>query len=193
MNHTRRTWTPVFALLVGLASSLANAQDAAQVDPAELAKPGEEHAQLKALIGDWKVEQAARGQTLASGDASALTILGGRFLVIDGKLAGQQKSEFRYTLGYDRRNAEYEITLLDTAGTYSVSARGKPLKDDKQKIRMFGKDNDPMMKRMGIDKKFAFDLKLIDADKFEIETIYVDNRTDDEKLIPAFKHIFVRK
>ena len=159
-------------------------------DPTALAKPGKEHAELKSFVGNWSVQMTAGKKTMGTGTAQASSLLGDRFLVLDGRLSVESKaSEFRFTIGFDRRNEEYELTLMDTAGTYSVSARGKRVDN---RIRVFGTDNDPFMKKMGIDKKFAFDLELLGKDKFSITTIYVDNRTPEEKLIPAFQYVFLR-
>ena len=72
----------------------------------------------------------------------------------------------------------------------SLSCRGK--REQKEAIRMVGTDKDPFMKKMGFDKKFAFDLQIKDRDHFSITTIYIDNRTETEKLIPAFVYSFIR-
>ena len=180
-------------LAVVLALSLLTTPLSSQetANPLELAQPGPEHAELKALVGTWSVSMAAGERQMGEGIANASTVVGDRFLIVDGEVSSEnQDTEFRFTVGFDRRNGEYEITLLDSAGTYSVTARGKP---DGKLIRMFGTDNDPFMKKMGIDKKFAFDLGIDGADEFSIATIYVDNRTENEKLIPAFRYSFERK
>ena len=167
------------------------AQETSKPNPLELAQPGPEHDELKSLVGDWLVTMMIGEREMGDGTAIVSTVIGDRFLIVDGKVSSEGiDSAFRFTIGFDRRNAEYEITLLDSAGTYSVIARGKP---DGKLIRMFGTDNDPYMKKMGIDKKFAFDLKMESADEFSITTIYVDNRTENEKLIPAFRYSFARK
>ncbi len=157
----------------------------------ELTRPSTEHARLKKLAGDWSVSMSAGGKdTGFAGTAKAEMILGDRFLVIDGQ--GESKGEasaFRYTLGFDRRHGEYTILLIDTAGTYHVAARGKPTADG---IRMFGTDDDPYMKKLGLEKKFAFDLDIRSDDAFSIITIYIDTRTKEEKLIRAFTHVFTR-
>ena len=156
----------------------------------ELTKPGQEHAELKNLAGDWNVLMIVGGRQIGAGTAQAATIIGDRFFVLDGELETRQKTtQFRFTIGYDRRNSEYEITLFDSAGTYSVSARGKR---EQNTIRMIGTDNDPFMKKKGFDKKFAFDLKLVSEDEFSIATIYIDNRTKTEKFIPSFEYQFKR-
>ena len=157
----------------------------------QLALPGEEHARLQQLTGSWKVSmQAGDTNWDFDGTAEASMILGGRFLVIDGKgKTGNRASAFRYTVGFDRRHDEFVLILMDTAGTYHVTARGKPIGNA---IRMFGTDDDPQMKKMGLVKKFGFDLEIKNADEFSITTIFVDTRTDEETLRPAFAHVFTR-
>ncbi len=156
-----------------------------------LSQPGDEHVQLKGLVGSWKVSMKADGKdTGFNGTAKAETILGDRFLVIDGQgKTGNRESAFRYTLGFDRRHDEYVIILMDSTGTYHVSARGKPTENG---IRMFGTDDDPHMKKMGFVKKFAFDLDIKAPDEFSITTIFIDTRTKEEKLRPAFQYVFSR-
>ena len=78
---------------------------------------------------------------------------------------------------------------MDSTGTYPVSARGKPTDNG---IRMFGTDDDPHMKKLGYVKRFAFDLNIKGDDEFSITTIYIDTRTKDEKLRPAFRYVFTR-
>lgn len=157
----------------------------------KLAQPGEEHAQLKKLVGSWRVSMKTGEKSWGfDGEADSSMILRDRFLVIDGHgKTGNRESAFRYTIGFDRRHDEYVIILMDTAGTYHVTARGKP---SEQGIRMIGTDDDPQMKKMGLVKKFAFDLDIKGDDEFSITTMYIDTRTKDEKLRPAFTHIFAR-
>ena len=51
-----------------------------------LSQPGDEHVQLKGFVGSWKVSMKAGGKdTGFNGTAKAETILGDRFMVIDGQ------------------------------------------------------------------------------------------------------------
>jgi len=158
----------------------------------KLAQAGEEHAELKALVGSWKVTMTMGENDVGfAGTAQAETILGDRFFVVDGEgLIGKRKSAFRYTIGFDRRHDEYIIIVMDTSGTYPVSARGKR---GEGAIRMFGTDDDPNMKRMGLKKKFAIDLRIKGSDEFSITTHWIDTRTKEEKLRPAFTYHFSRE
>ena len=157
-----------------------------------LAQPGEEHAQLKTLVGSWNVSMKSGGRdTGYVGAAQASMILGDRFLVIDGEGANRnRKSAFRYSIGFDRRHEEYVIVAMDTTGTYYVSGRGKSKENI---IRMFGTDDDPHMKKMGLVKKFAFGLDIKGEHEFSVSTFFIDNRTQEEKLLLAYEFVFTRQ
>ena len=167
-------------------------QQAAFARMQKLAQPGDEHAQLKQLAGTWDVTLKHNGKkTNFVGTAESEMILGDRFLVIDGRgRSGNRRSEFRYTIGFDRRHGEYVINAMDNSGTYPVSARGKPTD---MGIRMFGTDDDPYMKQLGYEKKFAFDLDVDSEDQFSLATLWVDTRTKEEKLLPAIEYTFLRR
>jgi hypothetical protein len=192
-------WITTFSLLIVPAGMLsAQDQPAAKQQAQELAKlreqaePGQQHARLKKLAGSWNVAMKAGGRDAGFvGSATAEMILGDRFLVIDGQGNAQgQESAFRYNIGFDRRHEEFIILAMDTTGTYPVSARGKPTETGS---RMFGTDDDPHMKKLGFVKKFAFDLEIKSDDEFSIFTLWVDTRTKEEKLLPAFQYVFTRK
>ena len=158
----------------------------------QLIGPGPEHRELKSLAGSWDVKMFRGNSDLGfNGSATASMILGDRFLVIDGRgTPSGRNTEFRYTIGFDRRHDQYVILCLDTSGTYPVTARGKASESG---IRLRGTDDDPMMKKMGYgEKKFAFDLDIQGDAEFTIETIYIDTRTEPEKLRPAFRYVFKR-
>lgn len=156
-----------------------------------LTQPGPEHAELKKLAGSWQVSMTPNRPGFDfTGHAELSMVLGDRFLVIDGDgKTGNRESAFRYTIGFDRRHDEFTIILMDTSGTYAVSARGKRSQDG---LRMFGTDDDPHMKQLGFEKKFAFDLEIENEDRFSITTIYIDTRTPEEMPRPAFSHVFTR-
>ena len=186
-------------LLVTLASECGFAQRAPTADQRaemmrqiQLIGPGPEHKKLKSLVGSWDVTMLRGTNDLGfKGSAKASMILGDRFLVIDGKgTPSGRVAEFRYTIGFDRRHDEYVILCLDTSGTYPVTARGGATESG---IRLLGTDDDPVMKKMGYgEKKFAFDLNIQGDEEFFIETIYIDTRTEPEKLRPAFRYVFKR-
>ncbi len=169
-----------------------------QVDPPsmqemlEQSKPGPAHARLGRLSGKWDVEMrmATEGVEISKGAGQASAILDGRFQVIDFTLDnGPGAGSYRYTLGFDRRHDEYSIVVMDTNGTYFVTARG-PEADGI--IPMAGSDDDPMMARMGFEKKFVFALDLPDDDTFSVSVFYIDTRTAEAKRIPYGKYVFNR-
>ena len=178
---------------IGIAWS-ASGQDGEAPSMEELleqAQPGPVHEVLAALEGDWNVVLSGPGGGDTNGEGSAMTILGERFLVIDfalGELGAAR--EFRYTLGFDRRHDEHSIVAMDTTGTYFVSARGG---EEDGRILMRGTDDDPVMARMGFEKKFVFELELEDEDAFSISTFFVDTRTDQEALMLYGTYAFTRR
>lgn len=194
--------TSRFTLLLLILStplcSPADERPSRQQQQAEMAKlrmqaePGDEHAQLKTLAGQWSVAMKVGEKDMNfNGTASTSMILGDRFLVIDGRgKPANRDVGFRYTIGFDRRHNEYVIIAMDTTGTYPVSGRGKPAG---QVIRVFGTDDDPHMKKLGFEKKFAFDLEIRNADSFSLSTLWVDTRTKEEKLNTAFEYVFTRR
>jgi hypothetical protein len=197
---TPRRRVPAHLLLVALAlvaTSLAATPGPQQEpDPAleallEQARPGPEHERLAVLAGDWEVQlrQFGAEQPLATGAAEGASILEGRFVDVSGELEGH--GAFRFTLGFDRRHGEFTITLADTNGTYAVSARGEEQQDGR--IRMRGRDDDPYMQSLGLEKEFVFDLVLEGEDAFRIELFFVDTRTEERPLLEQVVYAFARR
>jgi hypothetical protein len=191
------------AIVVAWSPPVSNAEEPAAATPKsksrspaellELAGPGPEHERLARLKGDWSVKlqmPPTNPSVTIEGNAATRSILGDRFLIIEGTVGqGEQATSMHYTLGFDRRHDEYTIVALDTYGTYFVTARGPA---GEERHVMFGEDNDPVMTEMGLKKKFAFVLQVADDDHFSVEIDFVDTRTPEEKLIPFAKYEFTR-
>lgn len=79
----------------------------------------------------------------------------------------------------------------DIGGTYFVTASGKRDSETKT-IKVYGKDNDPMMKKMGFDKEFAFALSLQDEDQFSVVVYWIDTRTSERNEIVGLSYSFTR-
>ncbi len=47
-----------------------------------------------------------------------------------------------------------------------------------------------MMKKMGIEKEFGYNLTFNDKDRFVIEIFWIDNRTDARTEIKALEYVF---
>ena len=187
----------VLGVLLGISAggrALLDQDDPPSVEELlEQSRPGPVHERLGRLAGDWEVirRYAAQSADETIGEGRASTILDGRFLVVDFSFDGEQGSEsFRYTLGFDRRHDEYSIVVMDTTGTYFVTARGA---ESDGVIQMTGVDDDPGMARLGWEKKFAFELALEDDDRFAVSLFFVDTRTAEEKLMPYLEIEFLRK
>ena len=186
-------WVAATCWVGALAGAAVLGQEPDEVEQLlEQARPGIEHEALMALAGDWDLALVPAGseRPSATGSATARALLGGRFLDVELVLGeDERRTELRYTLGFDRRHDEYSLILIDTEGTYAITARG-PAQDGS--IRMLGTDDDPYMASLGLEKKFAFDLELSGASEFALALYFVDTRTEDETVHPAYRHVFTR-
>ena len=139
--------------------------------------PGSEHEELASLAGTWEVSVSEQ----PAGTARAATVLDGRFLRIEIMADAGPVTHAIYTFGFDRRYGRYIVSAMDDSGTYWVSAQGAR---DGSAIRMYGKDDDPVMTSMGYEKEFAIVLHLHEPDRVEIETLFIDTRTPERNALP---------
>ncbi len=141
---------------------------------------GSAHARLAAYQGEWVVTltQPESGATVTrgSGTAVARLRLDGRFLEIETTVDGGPMRQALHVLGYDLRHGKYIIVLFDNTGTYFVTASSEPGATP-PRIALYGVDDDPTMKAMGLDKEFAFVMNMESPDRFSIETRFIDTRT----------------
>jgi hypothetical protein len=136
------------------------------------------------------MRHAGGGATETRGQGTAATILEGRFLVVDFAVGeGEGRLAQRWTVGFDRRHDEYSIVVMDPTATNFVTARGA---ETDGALRLTGADDDPLMARMGYEKKFVYELDLGD-DGFSVPLYYVDTRTAEEPLLPYATYTFARK
>ena len=70
----------------------------------------------------------------------------------------------------------YTVLAFDDTGTYWVSAQGT---EEDGRIKMYGKDDDPVMTAMGFEKEFVIVLDIQSEDRISIETYYIDTRTPE--------------
>lgn len=165
-------WSGVALLLLHPAIGLAQAL------PDEFAQAG---AVFAGYEGSWTVtvKQPESGElvTRGSGTAEARTRIGGRFLEIEIELADGPVSHVLYLLGFDTRHRTYHIIAFDNTGTYFVTAAGDSTSAPPH-IVMYGTDDDPHMRSMGLEKAFAFVWHLASLDRFWIETRWIDTRTE---------------
>lgn len=137
----------------------------------EMAAPGEQHALLAKLAGDWKVTGRffIPGQEGVefTGTTGNKMILGGRFLQFEGSFTSQTlqlSSESLMVYGFDKRTGKYTLWTVDTMGTYSVSAEG----DYDAATRtwtLHGEVVEPSMDKV----PFKFVVKLIDDTQYVLE------------------------
>ena len=148
---------------------------------------GPEHGQMAAYVGTWEVYMSSPSGTEPGaepiGTAAARLRLDGAFLEVEVHAESGPVSHAIYTLSFDTRHGDYAVVLMDSAGTYFVTARGKP-DPDSTRIAMYGKDDDPMMTSMGLDKEFVIAFDFQAADRLVLETLFIDTRTPERKELP---------
>ncbi len=158
---------------------------------------GGAHARLAAYQGEWVVTltqpEAGAAVKRGSGNAVARLRLDGRFLEIETTVDGGPVREMVHILGYDLRHGKYTIVLFDNTGTYFVTASSEPGATP-PRIALYGVDDDPTMKAMGLDKEFAFVVNMESPDRFSIETRFIDTRTQarEEHLFMTLEFMRVR-
>ncbi len=145
------------------------------------ASPGPEHEILHSLEGDWQV--FVKDEIV--GSATARLRLGDRFLEVELVSDSGPVRHAIYTFGFDRRHGVYTVVAFDDSGTYSVTARGMATGG---RIMMYGKDEDPVMRSMGLDKEFVIVLDVQSDGKVLIETLLVDTRTPDRNEMPFLSY-----
>ncbi len=161
-----------------------------QVMTEDISGPGPELERLSKYVDSWDVELQMGGQTY-SGTSSTKLIVGDRFLQADFAVENASGNiEGIYIIGFDRRNEVYQVLGMDSFGTYFVSATGPA--SEEYTAKTYGKDNDPMMKKMGFEKEFGYNLLFKEDDKFVIEVFWIDNRTEARTEIKALEYVFTR-
>lgn len=189
----RMILAPVLLVLaLGLALGLpisATAQDelpggmtsqelnAAQLRMFEASQPGEEHALIATLAGEWdqvvRLQPAPGAEILTfEGTSSNRMVLGGRFLMSESTLhvPGAEAAGIGF-LGFDRRTEEFITLGLDEVGTYWVSGRGTA-DESGRVITMSGDDFDPIMNHL---QEYDFVYRLLDDDHFVFEIWFKDD------------------
>ena len=140
--------------------------------------------------GEWRVtakQPDADGNLIEAGmgTAVATTRVGGRFLEIETSLVSAPLEDILYVMAFDTRHRSYNIIAFDNSGTYFVTAAGDSTSGPPH-IEMYGTDEDPDMRSMGLDKAFAFVWHLGSMNRFFIETLWIDTRTEARE-----EHLFL--
>jgi hypothetical protein len=139
----------------------------------EIYLPSAPHAALAKLAGEWDqtVELASKdGPPLrAHGRVLNRVVLGGRFVVSEGG-AQQPDGALAYgsllLFGFDGRSRDYTAIVLDTFGTYYVTAAGSAPPDGAP-IVMRGETPE-----RGGTKRFDVVLRWLDADTYRTEIVF---------------------
>ena len=159
------------ALVFFLTPATISAQGAAE---SELSPA---HELLGSLVGGWDVYV----DDTAVGEATARPRLGGRFLEIEIASSVGLIRQAIDTFGFDDRHGHYTVIAMDQTGTYWVTAQGVA---EGGSIPMYGRDNDPVMKSMGLEKEFVIQLTVTSPDRITIAIRFIDNRTEARREIP---------
>jgi len=97
-------------------------------------------------------------------------ILGGRFLLSEGKSSGAGMTvETLNIIGFDRRHKKFTSISFDTMGTYYVSAAG-PFDEARKAVVMYGEDVDPQLGT----QKYDFITRIISPDQYITEVVFKD-------------------
>lgn len=135
---------------------LLHAQDAKTVDPAQMeamwkafATPGEPHAALAKMQGEWLVEATdymsnPAAPTTSKGESVFETVLDGRFLVqhYHGNFGGQAFEGMGVT-GYDNAKKKFVGSWIDNMGTGIMNTEGT-YDADKMTMTEYSEMSSPM-------------------------------------------------
>jgi hypothetical protein len=169
-------------LVIGAAAALAQDQvqqptDEMMAEFVEMARPGPEHERLAGYAGKWSATTlfwiAPGGDTMTiDGTQTNEMVLGGRFLMSNGKTSGGiVVGESLTLLGFDRRLGEYTMVTFDTWGTYYITARGKH-DPETDVITLSGEDFDPLM---NFTQEYYFRIRFVDEDTYTEELFFTDS------------------
>ncbi len=175
------------------------AQAEGDMDPAMMAAwmkastPGQHHAYLSPMAGDWNYTIRWRMApeapwTESTGAATNKMIMGGRFMVQDvrGETMGMPFHGMA-TIGYDNIKQEYVNTWMDNMGTMIILSYGSC--DDSGKVFTFrGKMDDPMSGKKDVPYKTV--TTVLNDDKHTFEW---SNPHTDGKMFKMMEIIYTRK
>jgi hypothetical protein len=140
--------TPRFGPLVQACALLAVAATTLPAQEPAPPGPGPDHEILLSLLGDWSV--SIDGTSV--GAARGSSVLDDRFVALEITADRGPIRHAIYTFGFDRRHETYTVIAMDDSGTYWVTASGDRTG---QRIAMYGTDEDPVMRSMGLDKELG--------------------------------------
>lgn len=175
------------------AGDTANSQDKNEA-PEDMTAPSTEHKEMANYAGDWDIEMhfVSDKENVYSGSSTNVMLVGNRFLQIQFSAKNTSSDvEGVFILGFDRRNLKYQMLGMDSWGTYYVTALGER-SEQGGAIKLYGKDDDPNMKKMGYEKEFGYTCNFESENKFVIEIIFIDTRTDARNEIKFMVYKFSR-
>jgi len=162
---------------------------------AKYAQPGDHHARLQPLVGQWNMTvrwMMTPGQPVQehTGTGEYKWILGGRYLLekIRGNPETEDETPFEGLgiLGYDNLKEKYVAMWIDNMTTAISTFEGTCDASGKV-ITLVGEDTDPMTRK---PKKVRSVLRIVDEDKWVSETYC---HGPDGKKFKALEIIYARK
>lgn len=140
----------------------------------EAMRPGPEHARLAAMAGTWDARvkfwpQPGAQPVEARATAVSRMVLGGRFLVTDGKSEDPAfPVELMVIRGFDRRSGKYTTVGYDTYGTYYVEAEGS-WDEATRSMTESGESRDPST---GRTERYDFVTRVVSPDQYVHLTVF---------------------
>lgn len=134
---------------------------------AQWAQPGEPHALLQRLVGEWDVAVRAPSdadEPLAGGRMTGSELLGGRYVQLQFALtAAKQKFEAVQVLGFDRSRQQFTSSWRDSASTWATECAGAPRADRPDLLALAGTlvdAVDPAGRPFRLEIDLAFDQRV---------------------------------
>lgn len=138
----------------------------------EIYLPSAAHEELKRLVGTWEQTTeypSPSGAVRTHGTVVNRSVLEGRFVVSEAAARqkdGALRTESLLIFGFDGRNRSYTVIVLDTFGTYYVTAAGEA-QTPSQRLVMSGETPEGK----GI-KRFDVTLEWLDNNAYETRVIF---------------------
>jgi len=132
-----------------------------------LAQPGEAHALLQRLVGEWDVAvrtPAEPSERVDRGGLKGVALLGGRYVQLQFALTvAQQPFEAVQVLGFDPLRQQFTSSWRDSASTWATEATGAPRADRLDLLALAGTlvdAVDPGGRPFRIELDLAFDQRV---------------------------------
>ncbi len=134
---------------------------------AQWAQPGDAHALLQRLVGEWDVAvrtPADPVERVDRGSAKGVALLGGRYVQLQFALTvAGQPFEAVQALGFDRSRQQFTSSWRDSASTWATECAGAPRADRPDLLALSGTlvdAADPAGRPFRLEIDLAFDQRV---------------------------------